>query len=64
MTMTRHEDGKRTSSNAAKAAVVAYVNWLVLDGLAQLSKVDGGIELTLSSGEVFLLGETSVTRIV
>jgi hypothetical protein len=43
---------------------VAYVEWLVRDGLAQCSKVnDGVIELTLSSNEVFHLGDTSVARI-
>jgi hypothetical protein len=44
---------------------VAYVEWLVRDGLARCSKVDDGvIELTLFSGEVFHLGDTSVARIV
>jgi hypothetical protein len=62
MTATWDEGGKRTSS--AKAAVIAYAERLVRGGLARFSKVDGGVELTLSSGEVFLLGEAFVKRVV
>jgi len=56
---------KRRCADPAKAAVMAYVERLVRDGLASCSKVDSGvIELTLASGEVFHLGEEAVTRIV
>jgi hypothetical protein len=65
MAATQDEGGERRYSDQAKAAVVACVECLVRDGLAQFYKVDSGVfELTLSSGEVFHLGKTSVTRIV
>jgi hypothetical protein len=41
------------------------VERLVRDGLASCAELDnGGTELTLSSGQVLLLGRTSITRIV
>ncbi len=44
---------------------MAYVERLVRDGSASCSEVDSGvIELTLAGGEVFHLGETSVTRAI
>jgi hypothetical protein len=44
---------------------VADLGRLVRGGLARWSRAgDGVIELTLSSGEVFHLGRTSITRIV
>jgi len=55
--------GKRCA-DPAKAAVMAYVERLARDGLACCSKLDGVIELTLASGEVFHLGKTSVTRVI
>ena len=65
MAAVRNDAGKRRDSDPAKAAVLAYVERLVRGGLARRSEIDNGvIELTLASGEVFHLGETSVTRIV
>jgi hypothetical protein len=57
--------GKRRRADPAKTAVMAYMERLVRDGLAWRSETDSGaIELTLSSGEVFHIGETSFTRII
>jgi hypothetical protein len=57
--------GKRRDADPAKAAVMAYVKRLVRDGFGRCFEADNGvIELTLTSGEVFHLGETSITRIV
>jgi hypothetical protein len=62
---TQRIGGKRRSADPAKAVVVAYVKLLVRDGLASCAEIDNGAtELTLSSGQVLLLGRTSVTRIV
>ena len=56
---------KRRCADPAKAAVMAYVERLVRDGLASRVEIDDGTtKLTLSSGEVLHLGRTSVTRIV
>jgi hypothetical protein len=56
---------KRRCADPARAAVMAYVDRLVRDGLAWRSEVDSGAtELTLASGEVFHLGKASVTRII
>jgi hypothetical protein len=56
---------KRRSADPAKAAILAYVERLVRDGLASCAEIDNGAtELTLSSGQVLLLGRTSITRIV
>jgi hypothetical protein len=74
----RKERGKKTSRTAsqsarrkrrcgdpAKAAVMAYMERLVRDGLASCAEMnDGAMDLTLSSGEVFHLGRRSITRIV
>jgi hypothetical protein len=44
---------------------MAYVERLVRDGLAsRIEMANGATELTLSSGEVFRLGTTPITRIV
>jgi hypothetical protein len=57
--------GKQRCADPAKAVVMKYVQRLVRDGLAWCSEMDNGItELTLSSGEVFLLGKTRVARII
>ena len=62
---TQRIGGKRRSADSAKAAVLAYVERLVRDGLASCAEIDNGAtELTLSSGQVLLLGRTSITRIV
>jgi hypothetical protein len=48
----------------AKAALIAFVTQSAREGLAQWTTLGNGIiELTLFSGEVFHLGETSVTRV-
>jgi len=61
----RDAPGKRRDADPAKAAVMAYVERLARDGFARCSEADNGvIELALSSGEVFHLGKTSITRIV
>jgi hypothetical protein len=62
---TQRIGGKRGSADRAKAAVMAYVERLVRDGLASCAEIDNGAtELTLSSGQVLLLERTSITRIV
>jgi len=62
---THHPLGKRCYVDAPRAAVMAYVKQLVRDGFAQCAKRgNGAIELTLSTGEVFHLGKTSITRII
>ncbi|WP_244735460.1 MULTISPECIES: hypothetical protein [unclassified Mesorhizobium] len=48
----------------AKSRVLAAIGGLVDAGKAELSSTaTGEIELRLSSGEVFVLGEVSVTRV-
>jgi hypothetical protein len=57
--------GKRRATDPAKALVMAYVERLARNGFVLYREIDSGvIELTLWSGEVFELGETSVTRII
>jgi hypothetical protein len=65
-TAARHNTlGERRYADQAKAAVMEYVQRLARDEFARCSAADNGvIELTLSSGEVFHLGKTSITRIV
>jgi hypothetical protein len=47
-----------------KVRVLAYFRGLVTDGLAERqAQDDGTVRLTLSTGEMFLLKKTSVTRI-
>jgi hypothetical protein len=56
---------KRRYADPDKAFVMTYVTRLVLDGFARCSEADNGIlEFTLSSGEVFHLAKTSITRII
>ena len=48
----------------AKSQVLAAIGELVDDGKAEWSRTASGeVELRLLSGEVFLLGEVSVTRV-
>ena len=48
----------------AKTAVMSFVRQLARQGLAQSTALGNGIiELTLFSGEVFHVDETSVTRV-
>jgi hypothetical protein len=57
--------GKRRATEPTKALVMAYVERLARGGIVRYREIDNGvIELTIWSGEVFELGETSVTRII
>ena len=59
------EDGSRPEDqDVAKALVMAGVGRIVEDGGAVLIPLQSGVlELRLLSGEIFHLGETTVTRI-
>jgi hypothetical protein len=51
-------------ADPANAAVMSFVRQLARQGLARWTALcNGVIELTLVSGEVFHLDETSVTRV-
>jgi hypothetical protein len=51
-------------ADPANAAVMSFVRQLARQGLARRTALcNGVIELTLVSGEVFHLDETSVTRV-
>jgi hypothetical protein len=51
-------------ADPANAAVLSFVRQLARQGLARRTALcNGVIELTLVSGEVFHLDETSVTRV-
>jgi len=51
-------------ADPAKTAVMSYARQVTRQGLAQCTALGNGIfELTLFSGEIFHLDETSVTRI-
>jgi hypothetical protein len=51
-------------ADPSKAFVVAHFWQLAADGHAEWNPMrDGNVELRLSTGEAFLLGNTSVTRI-
>jgi len=51
-------------ADPANAAVMSFVSQLARQGLAQWTGLGNGIiEVTLFSGEVFHLDETSVTRV-
>ena len=51
-------------ADPANAAVISFVRQLARQGLARWTAPGNGvIELTLVSGEVFHLDETSVTRV-
>ncbi|RWB00468.1 MAG: hypothetical protein EOQ39_19800 [Mesorhizobium sp.] len=52
------------SAEKAKSQVMAAISELVDDGKAEWNHtVTGDIELRLLSGEVFVLGEVSITRV-
>lgn len=47
-----------------KVRVMAYFRGLVADGLAEWHKLDDGtVRLSLTTGEIYLLKETAITRI-
>jgi hypothetical protein len=51
-------------ADPAKTAIMSFVRQLAKQGIAQRTALGNGtIELTLFSGEVFYLDETSVTRV-
>jgi hypothetical protein len=51
-------------ADPSKAFVIAHFWQLAADGLAEWNPMqDGNVELRLSTGEAFLLGNASVTRI-
>ena len=51
-------------ADPARTAVMSFVRQLAQRGLAQWTALGNGtIELTLFSGEIFHLDETSVTRV-
>ena len=51
-------------ADPAKTAVMSFARQLAREDLAQWTALGNGIvEITLFSGEVFHLGETSVTRV-
>jgi hypothetical protein len=50
--------------DAAKALVLAEIDRLVVSGLAVIVMLEAGtLELRLSTGEVFHLGEEAITRV-
>jgi hypothetical protein len=52
-------------TDAAKALVMSHIGQLVRDGDAEWSRLaNGDVELRLLSGEIFLLADNSITRIV
>ena len=52
------------STDAAKALVMSSIAELVNRGCAQWSTLESGdVELRLPSGEIFVLGDQTVTRI-
>ncbi|MBZ9670788.1 hypothetical protein [Mesorhizobium sp. ES1-3] len=57
-------NGAAVNREDAKTLVMAAMGELVEDGQAEWSRTaTGEIELRLMSGEVFVLGEMSVTRV-
>jgi hypothetical protein len=63
-TLEAPDPNPKRSADRAKALVVAGIGRLVDDGHASWGLSDSGdVELRLVTGEVFLLGGTTVTRI-
>jgi hypothetical protein len=55
----------RFFADPAKALVMSNIGQLVSDGPAEWSLFDNGdVELRFFTGEVFLLADTSITRII
>jgi hypothetical protein len=56
---------ERLEADPAKALVMSHIGRLVSDGYAEWSLLDNGdVELRFLSGEIFLLADMSITRIV
>ena len=55
----------RFAADPAKVLVMSHIRRLVSDGSAEWSLLDtGDAELRFLSGEVFLLADTTITRII
>jgi hypothetical protein len=53
------------AADPAKALVMSYIGQFVSDGYAEWSLLDNGdVELRFLSGEVFLLADTTITRVI
>jgi len=62
---TRDSLAGRFQTDPAKALVMSHIGQLVRDGHAEWSQLDNDdVELRLLSGEIFLLADNSITRIV
>ena len=63
-TLAQQRRATGVCADQAKTAVMSYARQVTRQGLAQWTALGNGIfELTLFSGEIFHLDETSVTRI-
>lgn len=50
--------------NPDKALVMKYIGQLVVDGYAEWEMLDNGeVEVRFTSGETYLLGETTILRL-
>ena len=55
----------RFAVDPAKALVMSHIGQLVSDGYAEWSLLDNGdVELRFLSGEIFLLADTTITRLI
>jgi len=55
----------RFAVDPAKALVMSHIGQLVSDGYAEWSLLDNGdVELRFLSGEVFVLADTTITRVI
>jgi hypothetical protein len=53
------------SADPAKASVMTHIGQLVRDGHAEWTMLgNGDVELRFFSGEVFLLGDATMTRVM
>jgi hypothetical protein len=53
------------AADPAKALVMSHIGQLVSDGYAEWSQLDNGdVELRFLSGEVFVLADNCITRII
>ena len=57
--------GDRLCGDPAKALVMTHIGQCVHDGYAEWTMLDNGdVELRLFSGEVFLLADAAMTRVM